>query len=166
LKAEVFSSDFMVGITVFIIALGVYGIYYDNLQNDVVGYNIRNEMQTKTDTVANLLATSSGMPTGWNSTSVKVIGLRDSEMINLTKFEELKKMDYTTVRNMLGLGSYNLFIVLKNVTGITIRNGSTTYDFGVQNNDNSLQVFYTERYALARLNNTLIKTVMGVVVWQ
>jgi hypothetical protein len=162
----VFSSDFIIGITVFIIALGMYAVYYDNLQNDVVGYNIRNEMQTKTDTVANLLATSGGTPTDWNSANVKVIGLRDSEMINLTKFEELKKMDYMQVKNMLGLGSYNLFIVLKNTTGSTIANGSTTYDFGLQNNAGSTQVFYVERYALSRLNNTLIKTVMGVVIWQ
>jgi hypothetical protein len=166
LKAEVFSSDFIIGVTVFIIALGIYGLYYDNLQNDVVGYNIRNEMQMKTDTIANLMATSSGTPTDWNSANVKVIGLRDSEMINLTKFEELRKMDYTTVRKMLGLGSYNLFIVLNNVTGSTITNGNTTYSFGVQNDASSSQVFYVERYALARLNNTVIKTVMGVVVWQ
>ena len=165
MRAEVFSSDFTIGIAVFIIALGIYSVYYENLQSDVSSYNLRNEMQTKADSIANLLSTSSGVPSDWDHNTVEILGLKDSNSINLTKFEELKKMNYNVVRSMLGVGGYNLYIELKNVSGYTITNGTDSYFFGSPL-DNPSQVFYVERYALSRLNNTLIKTVMGVVIWQ
>lgn len=165
MKAEVFSSDFTIGIAVFIIALGIYSVYYENLQNDIVSYNIRNEMQTKADSIANLLVTSNGSPKDWDYENVRILGLRDSDMINLTKFDELKKIEYLKVKRMLGVGGYKLYIYLKNTSGTIISNGTDLYEYGEQL-ANPYQVFYVERYALARINSTLVKTVMGVLIWQ
>jgi hypothetical protein len=164
LKAEVFSSDFIVGLSVFLIAISIFGIYYTNIQNDIVDYKIRNDMQTKADSVANLLATNSGDPEFWNSNSVKIIGLQDSNIINLTKFEELKKIDYFVAKRMLGVGGYEFYIELKNETGYTLRNGSSVFSYGKEMTEDSLNVFYTERYGLTRLNN-VTKVILGVAIW-
>jgi hypothetical protein len=161
LKAELFSSDFIIGLTVFLIALNVFAIYYTNLQNDVTDYKIRNEVQIKANNVANLLATSSGDPEFWDSTNVKVLGLQDSNMINLTKFDELKKIDYFVAKRMMGVGGYEFYVELKNETDQIIGN----YTFGKTITSSALQVFYVERYGLASVNGTVSKIILGVAVW-
>jgi len=165
LKAEIFSSDFIMAVTVFLIAISTFGIYYISLQSDVTNYKIRNEIQSKANNIANLLLTSSGEPRYWSSTNVKVIGLYDSGLINLTKFEELKKIEYYTAKKMLGIGGYEFYIELKNETGHVLKNDSLVYNFGIEKSESTLQAFYVERYGLTDLNGNVTKTIIGVVVW-
>ncbi len=165
MKAELFSSDFIIGLTVFLIAIGIFGIYYASIQGDIAGYAIRNEIQNKANNIANLLVTGPGEPQCWNYTDVKVIGLYDSGTINLTKFEELKKINYNVVKTLLGVDGYELYIELKNNTGDVLKNSSTIYEFGIEPNENTMQAFYVERYGLTALNERVIKTLIGVVVW-
>jgi hypothetical protein len=168
LKAELFSSDFIIGLSIFLIAMTIFGVYYESLQSDVIDYKMRNEIQSKAINIADLLVTNSGDPTGWNSTNVNVIGLYDSGLINLTKFEELKKIndsDYYNFKRLLGAGGYEIYIELKNETDQILENNSITYDTGKQNTDNAIQIFYVERYGLTDLNGNITKIKIGVVVW-
>jgi len=165
LKAQIFSSDFIIGLTVFLTAMIIFEIFYASLQSDISDYAIRNDIQSKANNIANLLVTSSGNPQYWNSTNVKVLGLYDSGLINLTKFEELKNINYYAAKSLLGAGGYELYISLKNETGQVLRNDSITYDFGMESNENTLQAFYVERYGLTDLNGNITKTLIGVVVW-
>jgi len=165
LKAEIFSSDFVMALTIFLIAVSTFGIYYTSLQSDISEYKIRNEIQSKANNIANLLLTSSGEPRYWSSTNVKVIGLYDSGLINLTKFEELKKIEYYTAKKMLGIGGYEFYIELKNETGHVLKNDSLVYNFGIEKSESTLQAFYVERYGLTDLNGNVTKTIIGVVVW-
>jgi hypothetical protein len=165
LKAELFSSDFIIGLSVFLIAITIFGLYYENLQTDIADYKIRNEMQNKAINIADLLVTSGGDPPYWNSTNVNVIGLYDEGLINLTKFEQLKNIEYYTAKRLLGVGGYEFYIELKNSTGSVLKNDGITYDFGTPNTESALQVFYVERYGLTNLNGNITKTVIGVVVW-
>ena len=165
MKAELFSSDFVVGLSIFIIAIGVFGVYYINIQNDVEEYSIRNELQTKSNTVADLLISTSGQPKGWSADNVDVIGLNDEGIINLTKFEEMQKMDYYTVKKFLGIGGYEYYINLENETGQTLVNDSTIYEYGMNKDADALQVFYVERFGLSELEGNISKTILGVVIW-
>jgi hypothetical protein len=165
LKAELFSSDFVIGFAIFLIGIGIFGIFYTSIQSDITDYRNRNEIQNKATNIANLLVTSSGEPIGWSSTNVRIIGLRDSGIINLTKFEELKKINYYTVKNLLGVDGYELYIELKNQTGSVLKNGTVTYSFGLEKSESALQAFYVERYGLASLNGNVTKIMIGVVVW-
>ena len=165
LKAELFSSDFVIGLSLFLIAITIFGIYYASLQSDIADYKIRNEMQNKANNIANLLVTSSGEPKDWDHTNVKVIGLYDSGLINLTKFEELKEIEYYTSKRMLGVGGYELYVELKNETGYILKNDSLVYEYGMEKSESALQAFYVERYGLTNFNGNVTKTIIGIVVW-
>ena len=164
-KAELFSPDFIVGLSLFLIAMTIFGLYYTAIQSDVGGYKTRNEMQNKANNIANLLVTSSGEPKYWNYTNVRVIGLYDSGLINLTKFEELNKTEYYTTKKMLGVGGYELYIELRNETNHLLKNDSLSYVFGKKKDKDVLQVSYVERYGLTNLNGNITKTIIGVVIW-
>jgi hypothetical protein len=124
-------------------------------------------MYFKAINVASLLATSSGYPQYWNSTTVQVIGLYDSGKFNLTKFEYLindtNKQKY---RGMLGTGAYNFLINLKNTTGDVIqKHGSSyTYSYGYPL-VNEEQVVIVKRLGLVSLDGNATKVTMEVVLW-
>lgn len=165
MKAEIFSSDFIIGVTIFLVAVSIFGIYYANIQTDISDYKTRNEIQTKANNIANLLVTSTGEPRNWDHTNVKVIGLYSDGLINLTKFREFKEIEYYTAKKMLGVGGYEFYIELKNKTGYTLKNDSLVYEYGIEKSENALQAFYTERYGITDLNGNITKTIIGVVVW-
>jgi len=164
MKAELFSSDFVISILVFLCALVIISFYYQNLQSDVYESNIRNEMFSKATNMASLLATTSGYPKYWNNTSVKVIGLYDDGKFNLTKFEELKKINFNTAKTMLGTGPYKIYIALRNETDDVIENQGISYSYGITP-VNAEQVVLVKRLGIVKIEETSIKTTMEVILW-
>jgi hypothetical protein len=170
MKAELFSSDFMISILLFLTVLTIIIAYYQNLQTDVYETDIRNDMHSKAINVASLLATTSGYPKYWDSTNVQIIGLYDSGKFNLTKFEELKQMtqtEYQTVRVKLGTGNYNFYISLKNTTeNIIVKpsDPSFSYSCGIDA-VNADQVVLIKRLGVVNLEGNATKVTMEVILW-
>lgn len=167
MKAELFSSDFMISILLFFTVLIIIAVYYQNLQSDIYEANNRNDMYSKVINVASLLAESSGYPQFWNSTNVQVLGLYDSGKFNLTKFEELKKMNYQTVKTMLGTGTYDFFISLKNVSGSIIvkpSNPNFNYSCGLYP-FNPEQTLLVKRLGVVNLEGNSTKVTLEVILW-
>jgi hypothetical protein len=170
MKAELFSSDFMISILLFLTVLTIITTYYQNLQSDVYETDIRNDMHSKAINVASLLATTSGYPQYWNSTNVQVIGLYDSGKFNLTKFEELKQIvqiDYQTVKTKLGTGAYNFYISLKNTTGdIIVKSSDPTFSYSCGlDATNADQVVLVKRLGVVNLEGNATKVTMEVMLW-
>jgi hypothetical protein len=165
LKAELFSTDFIISILLFLSVLVILGLYYENLQTDVYEQYLRNDMQRKAINVADVLATSSGNPQFWDSSNVKVIGLFDSGKFNLTKFRVLVQyFDHETVKRMMGTGVYNLNINLKNETGSVIEIGGVVYSFGLPLTDVKDAVAI-KRLGIADLETENKKVIMEVILW-
>ncbi|MEM5781789.1 MAG: hypothetical protein QXD43_01155 [Candidatus Aenigmatarchaeota archaeon] len=164
MKAELFSSDFIISILVFFSALAIIAFYYQNLQSDVYENNIRNEMYYKAMNIASLLATSSGYPQYWDSSNVEVLGFYDNGKFNLTKFEEFKEIDEQEAKKMLGAGAYNFFISLKNTTGQIIERPGVIYSHGLPI-INAEQVVKVKRLGLVNLEGKPTKVTLEVVLW-
>ena len=161
MKAELFSSDFVMALFLFLIAIVIFEIFYSNLYSEINDYKIRNDLQAKVNSVADVLITSSGDPLYWDNNTVKIIGLFDSGLINLTKFEELKKIEYYTAKRMMGVRNYEIYIELKNKTGDVINN----YKYGNKEDESANQVFYVKRLGLIDLNGNVTKAILYVGVW-
>jgi len=161
LKAELFSSDFIMALFLFLIAIAIFEIFYINLQAEINDYGIRDDIQSKVNGLADVLVTSTGYPKYWDNNSVKVIGLFNSGLINLTKFEELKKIEYYTAKRMMGVRNYEIYIELKNKTGDVINN----YKYGNKEDESANQVFYVKRLGLIDLNGNVTKAILYVGVW-
>ena len=164
MKAELFSSDFIISISIFFVALAIITFYYQNLQTDVYETNTRNDMYSKAIFAASLLAESSGYPQYWDNNTVKVIGLYDEGKFNLTKFEELKKIPYQTAKIMLGTGVYNFYIELKNVEGEVIEKPGVIYSYGLPLN-NADQTVLVKRLGIVNLEENSTKVTMEVILW-
>jgi len=166
MKAELFSSDFMISIFLFFSVLVIITVYYQNLQTDVYETSNRNDMYSKAINIASLLATTGGYPHGWNSTTVKIIGLYDEGKFNLTKFEYLKNnTNYQTAKIMLGTGAYDFYISLKNISGNVIEK-SQSYDYSYGSYpSNSEQTILVKRLGVVNLNGNSTKVTLEVILW-
>lgn len=164
MKGELFSSDFLISILIFLSVMTIVILYYQNMKTDVYETTVRNDMFSRAVGIANVLATTSGSPQYWESTDVSVIGLYDAGKFNLTKMEELQKMDYQNVRAMLGSGAYNIFIVFRNETGDVMERSGTQYSFG-NSYENAEQIVSIKRLGAVRVDGSVKKAVLEVVLW-
>jgi len=167
MKAELFSSDFIISFFIFLSAFIIIFAYYNNLQTDVSETGTRNDMYSKAINIAGLLATTSGYPEYWNNNTVEVIGLYDSGKFNLTKFEYLKNVSYSDATRMLGSSYYNFYISLKNVTGNIIQkpdNPTVFYSYGATPSD-AEQLVVIKRLGVANLGGNVTKIIMEVILW-
>ena len=167
MRAEIFSSDFLISFFIFLSTFIIIVAYYQNLQIDVSESNARNKMYSTAINIASLLSTTSGYPEYWDSNTVEVIGLYDSGKFNLTKFEELKEVSHANATKMLGSGFYRLNISLKNVTGDIIQKPNDPtffYSYGTSFYD-AEQIAVVKRLGIVKLNGNVTKVIMEVVLW-
>lgn len=178
MRAELFSSDFLISFFIFISAFIIIAAYYQNLQTDVSENSIRNDMYSKAISIASLLATTSGYPQYWDNSTVKVVGLYDDGKFNLTKFEYLINntnnypLTYQTIKTMLGTGAYDLNITLLNTTGNILQKPSSQaylYTYGTSPS-NAEQLVVVKRLGVVKPfgddSANAIKVILEVILWE
>ena len=161
MKAEVFSSDFIIGLFLFLIAIVMFEMFYTNLSAEIGDYKIRSDLHSKANSISETLVTSPGFPEDWNSSNVEIIGLFDSGLVNLTKFDRMKELEYYAMKNKLGLGGYNLYVHITNSTGSALND----YAYGIKEDGNAEQVFYVKRLCLINYSGNITKAILNVGVW-
>jgi hypothetical protein len=161
LKAEVFSTDFIAGLTIFLMAVVIFESFYGNLDSEIGSYKVRNDAQTRANSVADILATSPGYPNNWNFANVETIGLYDSGFLSLDKFNQLMSVEYYTAKREMGVGGYEIYLEVTNSTGSILGN----YKYGRPVGENASQVFFVKRLGLANYNGNVTKVILNVGVW-
>ncbi|MEM3555793.1 MAG: VWA domain-containing protein [Candidatus Micrarchaeia archaeon] len=110
-KAQISGLDLILALMLFFIVMMLFAILWD-----LVHYNIRTtaEADLVAIQVANKLLNSPGYPYDWNATNVQLIGLSSERgVMDQAKFEsflELLELDYEKVRELLGLGPYQIYV--------------------------------------------------------
>ena len=178
MRAELFSSDFLISFFIFLSAFIIIAAYYQNLQADISETNIRNDMLSKDISIASLLATTSGYPQYWDNNTVKVIGLYDNGKFNLTKFEYLINNTtnypptYQNIKTMLGTGVYDINITLLNATGnILQKSNSQTYFYTYgASSSNAEQLVLVKRLGVVKPwgdnSANATKVTLEVILWK
>ena len=156
-KAQVWYTDFMVGILIFFIVIMIYYQYAHNLEQDPV--------QTTSDLLMDAKSISSslitqGSPADWDQTNVEIIGLTDgNQRLVQEKLDMFFNMTYIDMRGKLRT-PYNYYIYFQDLDENLIQiNGKNGIGLDSNNTDNVVSL---ERIVL--YNSKL--TSMVVKVWQ
>jgi hypothetical protein len=117
-KAQVWYTDFIIGILIFTVAIIIYFVYTTNLSKDEVG--LLNDLTSEAKFVSSSLA-SEGYPSEWDNATVKRIGLTDnSQKIDEDKLRNFADLSYNRTKKLLGT-VYD-FLVFFEDTNSTILN--------------------------------------------
>ena len=112
-KAQVWYTDFVVSVLIFVIALVIYFEYVNNLSKEEES-NLE-EMVMQAKAVSNNLM-SEGYPFNWTADDVDIIGIVDSKRINQTKIEQFYSMNHSSAKIKFG-EIQNYYFYLENRNG-------------------------------------------------
>jgi len=112
-KAQVWYTDFIVSVLIFMIALVIYFEYVNNLSKEEESKI--DEMLMSAKVMSNSLM-SEGYPDEWNQSNVEIIGIIDDKRINQTKIENFYNMSHNSAKLKFGL-SQNYYFYLEDRNG-------------------------------------------------
>lgn len=153
-KGQIWYTDFMVAILIFVISLVIYFEYVNNLSKEEE--TKLGEMLMSAKTVSNNLM-SRGYPYSWNQTDVNVIGIVDNKRINQTKIERFYNMSHDIAKFDFGIiNNYYFYLENRNGQKITIDNKEYTGELP----DNPVKLVKINRLTI--YNGSIVKAVVQV----
>jgi len=104
-KAQVFSADFLVATSIFLLVLTVIMIYWSYTNMQIEETKTINDMVDKAYTISQVWFRE-GTPEYWDSANVRELGLLSDHRINETKMNEMKELGYSRVKGIIGASPY------------------------------------------------------------
>ena len=171
-KAQVWYTDFIIGLLIFIIALVIYYSYITNLS--LQDKSLVDELFSDAKTISSSLI-SAGYPESWNGSGVERIGLTNgNQRINNTKLSEFSAIPYKDSRRLFGTRfDYFMFFENKNDDILMfegkcgIGHPSAGIDEACEDVFNLQNISYTKLVKIERFvvyNSNIAK--MVIYVWQ
>ena len=156
-KAQVWYTDFMVGILIFVIVIFIYYEYANNFSQNP--NSITSDLIMEAKAISTSLITQ-GAPIDWNQSNVNIIGLTDgNQRLIQEKLDMFANMSYYETRTKLRT-PYDYYFYLEDVDGSIIQiNGENGIGLEAADHENLISVTRVVIY-----NSKLIS--MVVQVWQ
>ncbi len=156
-KAQIWYTDFMVGVLIFVIVIVLYYEYANNLNQDPD--KLTSDLIMDAKSITSSLITE-GYPTNWNQSNVQMIGLTDgNQRLVQEKIDVLAGMDYGEMKTKLRT-SYEYYLFLEDFNGTRILLGGEE-GVGLNSTDSKNLVSLTR---VVIYDSRLIR--MVVQVWQ
>ncbi|MBU1197067.1 hypothetical protein KJ765_00995 [Candidatus Micrarchaeota archaeon] len=164
-----FSSDFAIGLLVFLVVLALILPLWDNIRFHTVESANQRMIHSRALAVSDMLVRSPGSPSDWNETSVQSAGLANTEhLLNVTKvllFMNALESDYYHIKSLIGIPRYDLNVSVTDANGtpLTIQGNETRFG---RDSSSARDVISVTRIALLQWNETSRQIVnLNVVVW-
>jgi len=107
-KAQVFSFDFMLATSIFLIIFIVVYAYWTYTSAQIQETQYFNDMVDKAFLISEAWFRE-GVPSGWNSSDYIELGLQSDHKLNETKMRYLKDLGYKNVSDSIGVQPYEFF---------------------------------------------------------
>lgn len=156
-KSQVWYTDFMIGLLIFVIVIFIYYEYAHSLEQNPADTTLDFIMEAKS--ISSSLVTQ-GSPSDWNKSNVEIIGLTDgNQRLVQEKLDMFANMSYAETRQKFRT-PYEYYFYLEDVNGSVIPiNGEEGIGSNATNAKNLLSITRVVIY-----NSKLIN--MVVQVWQ
>jgi len=155
-KGQVFSTDFIIACTIFILAVAILLIYWRYTSNKIDETNLINDMIEKAYLISEIWFRE-GIPKYWNASNVIDIGLANNNRFNKTKMDSLNDplLGYDNVTKLIGVETYEYNFTAYDMTK------NVVYTFG-QNPSNPDNIIKIKRIGI--LDGEIVT--VDVMVWK
>jgi len=126
-KTQLFSFDYFVAISLFLLLLSLCLVTYTNNLRRLYEKVLFERMSNSAQGALDVLVHSSGIPFNWENemSALTQLGLMEGEYkISPAKLDALKTLTYEEVKKYLGLQNYEFYLRLTNL------NGNTQWEIG------------------------------------
>lgn len=153
-KGQIFSTDFLIACSVFILAVGLLFVYWKYTTIQIEETRMLNDMSEKLHAVSQIWF-KEGTPKYWSPPDVIELGLENNHMFNQTKMETLNSLGYNKVRTLLGVENYQLYYRVRD------EGNGTLFEFGIYPS-NAKNLMKIERIGI--LNQSI--AIVEVLLWK
>jgi len=163
-KAQVWYTDFIIALLIFVIALVIYYEYTTNLSNQDKG--LLDDLLGDAKTISSSLV-SAGYPTNWTNTTVERIGLTNNDQrIDETKLDAFLGMTYKDSRKVFGT-KYDYFVFFEDRNNDITEIGGDSEKCGVGHPDADQEIEGSECLSinLTTINPEKVVKITRLVVY-
>lgn len=137
-RAQVWSTDFVISVTVFLMAFFFAMLIWNNMGIQSAEQSKLGDMQKKVLHISDSIIRTAGIPPEWNETTVESVGLSSGtenvlDPAKVSSFISLLNNSYDRARSLMGLDVYNIYFEIDYVNGTVIANTSTPVVSGNNN---------------------------------
>ena len=154
-KGQVFSSDFFVGLTIFLIGLSILIIFWNYTNYKIRAKRAVEDLSRLALSISNVFFIE-GEPKYWNPENVVILGFSNDGRLNWTKINYMKEIGYEKTRKMLSC-PYHLQLRIINAT-----NDFLIFNLTKEGISDAEFVAKAERYGI--LNSSIVR--IEVIVWR
>lgn len=151
-KAQTFSFDFFIALTIFLISFSLIMIFWNFTNSQIQEKKILEELMDSAFSLSEIFFTE-GVPKYWNLDNVKVIGLMNENRLNQTKLNFLNDIGYENLKKTLNF-DFDFIFKIKNQS-------EPIYSFGLAPSE-SASVVKIQRISILNSSPVLIE----VIVWE
>jgi hypothetical protein len=156
-RGQIFSSDFLIGIIVFLFIVTALQVHHSNILNRINHHErmlYHETLLSRTDT----LVLSEGIPPDWNETNVEVLGFSTGRpnRISETKVKTFINLSNRTAASLLGLDGRDFYISVENSSDVM-------YSYGGKGWEDAENVYTVKRKVF--LENSKQTAFLKMVVW-
>ena len=126
-KAQVFSADSLLGLVVFLFALSIVFLYFNQLFERNSSFEETSELEILSFNALRSLVETKGLPENWNSlqvSEISALGLASERNVldssKLSSFLEISSSDYNSVKRILGLRKFDFRLVVNDLNGALV----------------------------------------------
>jgi len=124
MKGQMFSSDFIFSIVLFTATLLLLLPLWNDVNMQIADAEAKKDLQLAATSISSLLVKTPGSPWNWTPGTVGSIGFSNTrQVMNLTKFEYLREINYTHAKSILGINQYNFSINITDEYGLVATSG-------------------------------------------
>jgi hypothetical protein len=116
-RAQVFVLDFIMGLTILVVATVFFTSYFTSVAQADARTNDRENQRAAADLALDLLVFSTGTPANWTAGTVARLGVMQSPgVLSSAKLAGLAGVPYAAGKNALGLYAYDVNLTVVNAT--------------------------------------------------
>jgi len=121
MRGQIWSMDFALSFTLFVGMMVLFFFTFNNFVSDVSVQRDLAVMQNNVLELTEALIRTPGIPTNWDSSNVHVIGLADQDnILNSTKVLNFLSLNYSTMKRVMGIGSYDFNLTIEYPNGTLV----------------------------------------------
>ena len=126
-NGQVFSTDALVGLVIFLFALGIVFYYFAQVSERSAVFEESAELKNSAFNALSALVETKGMPENWNAlgiSEIKAFGISSERNVvdsgKLSRLVEVSGIDYNAVKKILGLQKFGFGISVNDLNGSRI----------------------------------------------
>ena len=166
-KGQALASDFTVSIALFLFLVVGSAIIWNNTVDKYAMFKENQLMQEKVFSISDALIRTQGYPPEWNSTNVMLIGLSEggSHMLNKSKLEAFKDVDYALAKNIWGISGYEYYAKFTDSEGDLISLDGIALEYGLAPSGKK-DLVPLKRLVLINESGNITGAALTFVIWR